>query len=175
MTAAPVLETERLILRPHRMEDFPAMAAFLASDASRFLGGPYDAERAWQALGADVGAWELMGFGAWAIEEKSSGAFAGQISLNCPPHFPEREIGWLLFAGFEGRGYATEGALAVRVFAYNTLGWPTAVSYVNPDNTRSIAVARRLGCTEDQGVPLFPWDLVFRHPAPLPPSAEPRP
>jgi len=167
MTAAPVLETERLILRPHRMEDFPAMAAFLASDASRFLGGPYDAERAWQIFGADVGAWELMGFGGWAAEDKATGAFVGQLSLNHPPHFPEREIGWLLFAGFEGKGYATEGARAVRAFAYGSLGWPTAVSYVNPENSRSIAVARRLGCTEEpQAKPLFPWDLVFRHPSP---------
>ena len=167
MTAAPVIETERLVLRPHRLGDFPAMAGFLASDASRFLGGPYDAERAWQAFAADVGAWELLGFGSWAAEEKAGGAFVGQLSLNQPPHFPEREIGWLLFSGFEGRGFATEGARAVRAFAYGTLGWPTAVSYVNPDNDRSLAVARRLGCAEDKtATPLFPWDLVFRHPGP---------
>jgi RimJ/RimL family protein N-acetyltransferase len=167
MTAAPRLETERLVLRPHRMEDFAPMAAFYASDASRFLGGPYDAERAWHAFAADVGAWELLGFGCWAAEAKATGAFVGQLSLNHPPHFPEHEIGWLLFPGFEGQGYATEGARAVRAFAYGTLGWPTAVSYVNPENTRSIAVARRLGCTEDNGAtPLFSWDIVFRHPAP---------
>ena len=171
-TAAPRIETERLTLRPHRMEDFPQFAAFLASDASRYVGGPLPQSGAWHRFAADVGAWELTGFGAWAIEEKASGAFAGQIALSHPPHFPEAEIGWLLVAGFEGRGYATEAARAARGFAYDTLGWPTAVSYVNPGNLRSIAVARRLGCTEDPAAtPLYPWDLVFRHPAPGRPRA----
>ena len=167
MTAAPRIETDRLVLRPHRMEDFAAMAAFFASDAAGFVGGPMQAPRAWHRFAADVGSWGLLGFGAWAIEEKATGAFAGQLALSRPPHFPEREIGWLVLPGFEGRGYAAEAARAVRAFAYDTLGWETAVSYINPDNSRSIALARRLGCTEDPAAePLYPWDMVFRHPAP---------
>ncbi len=169
MTAAPRIETERLTLRPHRMEDFPAFAAFFASDAARFIGGPLPARGAWHGFAADVGSWDLLGYGDWAIEERATGAFAGQVALSKPPHFPEREIGWLLIPGFEGRGYATEAARAVRGFAYGTLGWDTAVSYVDPGNHRSIAVARRLGCTEDPAAPpLDPEDLVFRHPAPEP-------
>ena len=164
---APRLETDRLLLRPHRMEDFAPMSDFLTSDAARFVGGPYEPHHAWHTFGADVGAWELMGFGGWAVEDKATGAFVGQISLNKPPHFPEREIGWLLLPGFERLGYATEAARAARGFAYGTLGWSTAVSYVDPDNTRSAAVARRLGCTPDPIAPrLDPGDLVFRHPAP---------
>ncbi len=41
------------------------------------------------------------------------------------------------------------------------------MSYIDPDNARSIALARRLGCTEDPAAePLYPGDMVFRHPAP---------
>ncbi len=167
---APHLETDRLLLRPHRIEDFAPMAAFLASDAARFIGGPYPERHAWHAFGADVGAWDLTGFGCWGIEEKATGAFAGQVGLMKPPFFPEREIGWLLFAGFEGRGLATEAARAARGFAYGPLGWTTAVSYVHPANTRSAAVARRLGCTEDPSAqPLDPEDLGL--PPPVPGSA----
>jgi RimJ/RimL family protein N-acetyltransferase len=167
MTEAPRIETERLTLRPHRMDDFPTFATFFAGDAARFIGGPMPARQAWHGFAADVGSWELMGYGAWAIEERTTGAFAGQVALSKPPHFPEAEIGWLLMPGFEGRGYATEAALAARAFAYATLGWPTAVSYVDPENLRSIAVARRLGCTEDPAATsLDPGDIVFRHPAP---------
>jgi RimJ/RimL family protein N-acetyltransferase len=79
---APVIKTERLVLRPHRMDDFAPMAAFLGSEASRFVGGPYDAVRAWQAFAADVGGWDLLGFGGWAAEEKATGAFVGHLSLN---------------------------------------------------------------------------------------------
>ena len=47
------------------------------------------------------------------------------------------------------------------------LGWTTAVSYIDRDNARSIALARRIGCTEDpDAVASDPEDFVFRHPAP---------
>lgn len=164
---APRLETDRLVLRPHRVEDFPAMAAFLASDAARFVGGPYAPRQAWWAFGADVGAWDLLDFGCWAVEEKATGGFVGQVGLNHPPDYPEREIGWLVFPAFERRGYATEAARAARGFAYCRLGWATAVSYVDRDNHRSAAVARRLGCREDAAAARpDPEDLVFRHPSP---------
>ena len=167
MTAAPRIETERLVLRPHVLDDFPHMVAFFASEAARFVGGPMEAPRCWHGFASDVGSWELLGFGGWGVEEKATGAFAGQVGLNRPAHFPEQEIGWILMPGFEGRGYATEAALAARAYAYRTLGWTTAVSYVDPENTRSIALARRIGCTVDPEAESFnPGDLVFRHPAP---------
>ena len=47
------------------------------------------------------------------------------------------------------------------------LGWTGAVSYIDRDNAASIALARRLGCTEDPDAERFdPVDVVFRHPAP---------
>ena len=78
---APRLETDRLVLRAHRMEDFVPFAAFYASPAASFIGGPMDARAAWRVFGADIASWELMGFGGLAIEEKSSGAFAGRLPL----------------------------------------------------------------------------------------------
>lgn len=164
---APVIETGRLTLRPHRMDDWEAMAAFFESEASAFVGGPLTRRRSWYGFAADVGSWDLLGFGNWAVDETATGAFVGQVGLNRPPHFPEREIGWIVFAPWQRRGYAIEAARAVRHFAYGTLGWDTAVSYVNPANAASIATARRLGCTEDPGAARFDdADLVFRHPAP---------
>ena len=69
--------------------------------------------------------------------------------------------------GFEGKGYATEAGRAARAYAYGTLGWKTAVSYVDPGNHRSAAVARRLGCREDpEAARPDPADIVFRHPGP---------
>ncbi len=167
MTAAPLLTTERLTLRPLRMEDFPPFAAFYASDAASFIGGPMTGRRAWYVFAGEVGSWNLMGFGAWAIEEQTTGAFAGQVALGKPPHFPEREIGWLVFPAFQRRGYANEAAREARRFAYGALGWTTAVSYVDPENHPSIATARALGCAEDPAAAVFDaGDLVFRHPAP---------
>lgn len=84
----------------------------------------------------------------------------------------EPELGWGMWdAAHEGKGYAHEAAIATRAYAYRTLSWTTAVSYIDPDNAHSIALATRLGCTldPDAALPDLPdWDgtLVYRHPAP---------
>jgi RimJ/RimL family protein N-acetyltransferase len=167
MTEAPVIRTARLTLRPHRMSDWEPMAAFMDSDAARYVGGPLERRRSWFRFAGDVGSWSLLGYGAWAIEETATGAFAGQAALTRPAHFPEAEIGWIVFPAFQRRGFATEAALAARAHAYGALGWTTAVSYVDPANAASVALARRIGCTEDPHAARFdPEDLVFRHPAP---------
>jgi RimJ/RimL family protein N-acetyltransferase len=167
VTEAPLIRTARLTLRPHRLSDWEPMAAFFESDASRYVGGPLPRPRAWHSFAGDVGSWILLGFGAWAVDETDTGAFVGQIGLNKPAHFPEAEIGWITFPDHQRRGYATEAALAARAHAYGTLGWTTAVSYIDRDNAASIALARRLGCVEDPDAARFdPKDIVFRHPAP---------
>jgi RimJ/RimL family protein N-acetyltransferase len=164
---APVIRTKRLTLRPHVMADWAPMAAFFHSDAARFVGGPAGRRRAWYWFAGTVGSWELLGFGGWAVDETETGAFVGQIALTRAPHFPEAEIGWIVFPSFQRRGFATEAARAARAFAYRKLGWKTAVSYIDGDNAASIATARRLGCVEDRDAArISDQDLVFRHPRP---------
>lgn len=163
----PTIETARLTLRPHTMADWEPMAAFFESDASRFVGGPLPRRRSWFGFGADVGSWELLGFGCWAVDETATGSLVGQVGLTRPAHFPEEEIGWIVFPPYQRRGYATEAARAARDYAYGTLGWATAVSYVDRGNAASVATALKLGCTEDPGAARFDdKDAVYRHPAP---------
>ena len=86
-----------------------------------------------------------------------------------PITWPEREIGWSVYdPAIEGTGIAREAAEAVRAWAYTTLGWTTAVSYIDPDNAASIRLAERLGCTLDEAAekPEGEPCLVYRHPAP---------
>ncbi|MBL3560111.1 GNAT family N-acetyltransferase [Rhodovulum sulfidophilum] len=167
MTAAPIIDTARLRLRPHRVEDFGPYAALFASEGARFMGGPLSRRQAWQVFAADSGQWALMGFGAWGVERREDGVAVGQVALNKPDHFPERELGWLVFDGHEGRGYATEAAEAARDHAFGALGFDTLVSYVSPENRRSVALAERLGARPDATADRpDPGDLVYRHPHP---------
>lgn len=167
MTETPVIDTARLRLRPHRIEDFEPFAALFASERSRHMGGPLPRRAAWHLFASDVGQWALLGFGAWAVERREDGALVGQVGLNKPDHFPERELGWLVFDGFEGRGFAEEAAIAAREHAYRRLGFGTLVSYIDPENARSIALAERLGAVRDTGAAVpDAGDLVYRHPAP---------
>ncbi|MGP1357440.1 GNAT family N-acetyltransferase [Roseicyclus sp.] len=161
---APTLETPRLRLRPMREADFPAYAALMASPRARFMGGPYDIPGAWGNFCHDAGCWPLFGHGALMLERREDGVTVGQVGLNAGPLYPETELGWMLYDGHEGRGYATEGAARLRDWAWGTLPIETLVSYTHPDNDASKAVALRLGAVEDLDAPRQdPEDCVFRY------------
>lgn len=166
----PVLETDRLILRAPQRGDYPAWAEFVSSDRARFIGGPLDAGPAWRAMGHLTGHWVHRGFGMFILCEKSAPhSPIGMTGPWFPEGWPEQEIGWSLWsAEAEGRGFALEAAQAARGYAYGDLGWPTAVSYIRPENRRSIALAQRLSAVldPDAATPDDSDDLVYRHPAP---------
>ena len=168
MTVAPVIETERLILRPNRAEDFDAYAAFYATDRARLRGGVKTRAQAWIQFAAEIGHWSLRGYGFWAVENKAAGAYCGQVGLWNPEGWAEPEIGWLMMEGFEGKGYAHEAALRARAYAYDTLGWTRAASCISEGNDRSIRLAERMGATFDRRFPRdgMPDHLVYIHPAP---------
>ena len=165
----PVIETERLILRGPRMEDFPAWEAFYTSPRAQYIGGPGDTGLAWRAFCHVTGMWALRGFGSFIFTLKDSDAPIGMSGPWYPANWPEHEIGWTIWsAEGEGKGYAAEAATAARDYAYRSLGWTTAVSYIEPENARSIALAERLGARLDPNA-ASPGDyptVVYRHPAP---------
>lgn len=164
-TAAPRIETARLVLRGPEPRDAAAFVAFQTSDRARFTGGPMDRAQAWCAFAADIGHWHLRGFGLWTVTRKGDDSSLGLVGCWYPEAWPEREIGWLLWPGAEGQGFAREAADAALDHAFGPLGWPTAVSYIDRDNARSIRLAERLGAQRDpDAVRLDPKDLVFRHP-----------
>lgn len=162
---APVLVGDKIALRPYLASDFDRLAAFYQSPRSAYVGGLQTRHKVWRDLGYDAGQWSLLGFGTWAIEEKSTGEFAGQAGLNLPDDYPETELGWLLFAGFEGKGYAFEAAAMARDFAFSVLKMKTLVSYIDPANVRSIRLAERLGSFRDFEAPTPHNDpcLVYRY------------
>ena len=167
LTGTPVLETPRLTLRVPDMRDWEGFAAFLTSDRAALVGGPVTRERAWRAFGHLVGHWVLRGYGLFAIVPRGAEAGIGMAGPWFPESWPEQEIGWSMWsAAAEGHGYAFEAAEAARAYAFTTLGWHTAVSYIDPANARSIALARRLGATPDHTAAGPGEDpcLVFRHP-----------
>lgn len=144
----PTLTTQRLTLRPQRLEDFDHFAGIFASNRSVYMGGPLDRDTAWMWFCSDEASWNFRGYGALTITETATQAIVGQIALLHPPRFPEPELGWLAYEGMTGKGYVTEAARALRDWAW-AQGMTTLVSYVDPPNERSHAVARRLGAVRD--------------------------
>ncbi len=141
------LETERLLLRMWREEDFEAYAQMCADpEVMRFLGGkPFTRAEAWRHMAFLVGHWQLRGYGHWAVEEKASGRVIGRLGVQDPEGWPGFEIGWALARASWGRGYATEGARRALEYAFTELGREHVISLIHPDNCASIKVAGRLG------------------------------
>jgi len=151
----PELETERLRLRGWHAEDFEAYAAFAGDTAlNAHRGGAVDRIRAWDEFCAILGQWELLGIGNFAVEEKSSGDVAGYAGLWFPQDLDEPELCWSLFEAFHGRGYATEAARAVQLWAYEEKNLPPLMSYIHPGNIPSQRVAERLGATFEKDTEL---------------------
>jgi RimJ/RimL family protein N-acetyltransferase len=142
-----ILETDRLILRMFRSEDFDAYARLCADpEVMRFLGGKtFERIEAWRNMASIIGHWHLRGYGHWAVEEKASGRLAGRIGFMNPEGWPGFELGWTLAREFWGRGYATEGAQRALEYGFRELDRNHIISLIHPDNKASIRVAERLG------------------------------
>jgi ribosomal-protein-alanine N-acetyltransferase len=165
----PTFEVGDLRLRAPRMEDLAAFVAFRASERSRGVGGPFpDPAGAFQSLSAIVGHWHLRGYGRWLVADRDTDAALGLVGPFFPTDWPEPEIAWSLFEGAEGRGIAYRAARFARDYVYTVLGWSTVISCAMADNTRSIALARRLGAVreDDFDHPTYGTMSVWRHPAP---------
>lgn len=164
------LRTERLTLRRPEPRDLERFTTFYGTDRSSMNGGPLEPGQAWRGFAAHLGAWEINGFGMFAMVRTADDHLIGLVGPYYPGEWPEREIGWTVFdPADEGKGYAREGAEAALAHAFGTLGWDTAVSYIHKDNARSRALAERLGAAVDpQAVrpPRGEAALVYRHPHP---------
>ena len=142
----PVLETNRLILRLPRTEDFDRFAELHADEeAARYIGGHVTRPAAWRRFLQQPGAWALQGFGMFAVIDRASGRWLGQMGPWRPEGWPGNEIGYSLHPDAWGHGYAVEAATAAIDWAFDTLGWQDIIHCIDPANHASKKVAERLG------------------------------
>ncbi len=121
-------------------------------NVTKFIGGRASTEQqTWARLLAYAGHWSLMGFGYWAIEEKLSKDFVGEVgfadfkrdiaaSMKGKP-----ELGFALASRFHGKGYATEAVRAALAWADAHLGYAGTVCLVSPQNLASLRVVEKCG------------------------------
>jgi RimJ/RimL family protein N-acetyltransferase len=164
-----MIDTARLVLRAPVAADWPAYRAYRLSSRST---SAMPEGAAWTHFAAFFGHWALHGFGRFIATLKDTGRPVGHFGPFFPAGHPERELTWTLWdPALEGQGLAQEAAAAARDHAFGALGWTSAVSYIDPSNARSQALAARLGAVRDRGAPNPYGDdtQVWRH---LPPSAQ---
>jgi RimJ/RimL family protein N-acetyltransferase len=142
------LETRRLVLRPFAETDLDQFAAIMSDpEVTRYLGDgePLDRASTWRAMALTLGHERLRGYTQAAVVDKASGRLLGRGGLWYPEGWPGLEVGWILGRFAWGQGYATELGAACRNLAFEILGAAELVSVIHPDNTRSVAVAERIG------------------------------
>ena len=148
-TAAPTLETPRLILRGWRPGDLAPYAAMMAEPGTvRFItrhGRPYSEAETWREVALLIGHWQLLGHGMFVVEERATGAFLGRVGPLQPPGYPGFEIAWGLAPAARGKGYAQEAARAAIGWSFDHFPMTRIISLIHPDNIASRRVAAALG------------------------------
>lgn len=142
-----LIETRRLRLRPMEPGDLDEFTALHADpEVTRFI-RPLDRSAAAERLRRDEEEWRQRGHGLLAVLDRANDAFLGRCGLKHWPQFDETELGWALRRDAWGHGYATEAVRACAEWGFSQLDVPYLTAMINPANTRSIAVANRLGMT----------------------------
>lgn len=151
----PVLETERLTMRAHTTADFPALMTMWADKAvTHFIGkNPMRPDECWTRLLRYRGLWALLGYGYWAVEDKATGRFVGDVGFADFHRMIEPsirgmpEVGWVLSPEVHGKGYGSEAVAAA-------LAWLDAekpqrsVCIIDPANVPSRKLAAKTGFRE---------------------------
>ncbi|MDI7861026.1 GNAT family N-acetyltransferase [Rhizobiaceae bacterium n13] len=156
MPQIPTIETERLILRPHRLSDLEACVEMSKDEAVvRYISGvPLPKEQTWVRMLRWVGMWHYLGYGFLAVEEKETGRFIGEAGFQemhrdmVPSIEGTLEAGWVLTPDVHGRGYATEALTALIAWAETHFPGKTMSCIIDPRNEPSLRVAAKLGFRE---------------------------
>jgi len=149
--SAPAIDTPRLALRAHTLDDYNDCVALWASpEVTRHIGGvPFTAEATWARLLRYTGHWALLGYGYWAVRERATGLFIGEAGFadhhrEVNPALDPPEAGWVLAPSVHGRGLATEAVRAILEWA-DARGWRRTTAMIDPTNVPSLRVADKCG------------------------------
>ncbi len=151
----PILETDRLRLRPYRLTDLDALAAMWGDrEHVKYVGGrTRNRDEIWIQLQRMIGSWGLIGFGYWVLEAREDDSVVGEagflegLRAMEPSHSGSPESGWSIAKHHWGRGLATEALEACLRWADAELSAPRTVCVIEDGHEASIRVAEKCGYT----------------------------
>lgn len=166
--AVPVLETERLRMRAHRADDFDLACAMWSEPVviRHTSGTPQPGEEVWKRMLRYGGLWSMLGYGYWAVEDKATGAFIGEVGFAdfkremTPSLDGMPEVGWVLAPHTHGKGFATEAVRAALAWGDQRFGTAMTCCMIHPENAASIRVAGKCGYREWQRAKYKEHDVI---------------
>lgn len=156
MDFVPILNTARLTLRGHRVDDLAdCMRLWTDPAVTRYISArTFTEEEIWTRILRYAGHWALMGFGYWMVRETATDRFVGEVGFAehrrdmRPSIIGLPEIGWVLAPDAHGQGYATEAVRAAVEWGDARFGRTRTVCLIHPDNAASLRVAAKAGYRE---------------------------
>jgi RimJ/RimL family protein N-acetyltransferase len=149
-----MIETPRLLLRQHSLEDFPAYRAMnMDPRVIEYImaGKPATEEESWNRLMRNAGFWPILGYGLFAVVEKQTQCYVGLTGLakfcrGLGEDFdPYPEAAWSNVGAAHGKGYGTEAAIAVHDWFRANHGPTRTVCIIDAENAPSLRVAEKIG------------------------------
>ena len=141
----PVIETERLVLRPVTLDDAEAMFEY-ASDKenTRYT---FQTNQSLEETKNNIAQFYLASpLGRWGIELKSTGQFIGTIDLHkMDTVLKKAAIGYIINQKYWNQGLTTEANIAVIKLAFEELGMNKLTAFYDKDNPASGKVMEKSG------------------------------
>lgn len=165
----PIIETERLILRPFQMEDIaPSYEMNLDAEVSKYTGdgGVVSKDEMHRRITEDVmGDYAKYGYGRLAVEIKGGPSFIGFCGLKYLDDLKEVDLGYRLMKAYWGKGLATEASQACVRYGFDTLKLKRMIALVLSENVASVRVLEKLGFqyekqVEEDGLVADQYELV---------------
>jgi RimJ/RimL family protein N-acetyltransferase len=153
-----MIETDRLTLREHRIDDFEAYVPLWTQRSAGPDGGyrfpPLRDEEVWARLLRWIGHRHVFGFAPFLVFDRASGTLCGEVGFghfqrsNGPAFDGVPEVMWTMHPDIHGKGFAGEAAAAAIEWFDAQHPSPRMVCMIEPDNVASLKLAQRFGFRE---------------------------
>lgn len=141
------IDTARLTIREITANDLNALYGLLSNeDVMRYsVHGPYSKKQTEDWISFITEHYKKYPLGMWAVIEKDNDVLIGICGLMpLSDDDSKYEIGYRILPDFQGKGYATEAAIAVRDYAIS-VGVNQFIAYIEKENKPSVKISEKIG------------------------------
>jgi RimJ/RimL family protein N-acetyltransferase len=161
------IETERLWLRPYKIDDLYDLAVILSNpEVMKYsprgvLPKDKAKEVTQEILEFFITHWQKHGFGVWAVTSKATRKLLGHCGLNLLPNSPEVEVLYRLDKACWGQGIATEAAKASLRYGFEEVELNQIVAITTPEHIASRRVMEKIGLKYEKDARFYNLDVVY--------------
>jgi RimJ/RimL family protein N-acetyltransferase len=149
----PVLETERLVLRPYSLADARRVQQicgdWAVASTTLAIPHPYPDGAAEQWISTHADSFRQGKEATLAVTLKTGGLVVGSVALFVRADHRRGELGYMVAKEHWNHGYCTEATRAVMTFGFNTLQLNRIQAMHFPRNPASGRVMQKLGMTKE--------------------------